>query len=97
MSVLETSKAEKTKVTALFNLLAEANGIDPSDYLHHVKVKELENNNVDDGSRPLLQRMAELQKENKKLRKRKEEEANGNKKQGEQNQKQNVEQTQNLK
>ncbi|ECB9830355.1 hypothetical protein HB837_14650 [Listeria innocua] len=67
------TKAEKTKVTSLFNLLAEANGEDPNDLLHQLKVKELEKNNIDEGSRMLLQQMAKLQVENSQLRKKQEE------------------------
>ncbi|MBC1628457.1 hypothetical protein HB952_11360 [Listeria welshimeri] len=64
------TKAEKTKVTSLFNLLAEANGEDPNDLLHQLKVRELEKNNIDEGSRMLLQQMAKLQTENIQLRKK---------------------------
>ncbi len=70
MQMQMITKAEKTKVTSLFNLLAEANGEDPNDLLHQLKVKELEKNNIDEGSRMLLQQMAKLQAENSRLRKK---------------------------
>lgn len=70
MQMQMITKAEKTKVTSLFNLLAEANGEDPNDLLHQLKVKELEKNNIDEGSRMLLQQMAKLQVENSQLRKK---------------------------
>lgn len=71
------TKAEKTKVTSLFNLLAEANGEDPNDLLHQLKVSELEKNNIDEGSRMLLQQMAKLQTENSQLRKKQVEKTGG--------------------
>ncbi|WP_271006913.1 hypothetical protein [Listeria seeligeri] len=75
------SKAEKSKVTTLFNLLAEAFGEDPNDWLHRLKYNELVNHHVDENSKLLLQQMAELQKENNKLRERKEDKLNGRDKQ----------------
>lgn len=65
----------------MFNLLAEANGEDPNDWLHRLKLNELVHHHVDENSKPLLLRMVELQKENNKLRERKEDKLNGRDKQ----------------
>lgn len=70
--VSKVSKAEKAKISNLFNLAAEAFGYDPNDALHELKVQSLKEQGVTEESRPLLQKMVYLQKEKADLQKRKE-------------------------
>lgn len=72
------TKADRTRVTTLFNLFAEANGKDSSELLHELKDAELKKFSITEDSKPMLQMMVNLQKENQKLKEGKGEIASGN-------------------